>query len=615
MSIYTLTYSDPNRIPSQLTLEIGQVDYTHDIALFGTAATEWAPDLQQGLLFLLENFAYSSPPLRPTYGQTWYDFSEEALKIYRPNYENSPSVDEWSIQDLVHYGPTEPQPPGKLWFDTSVNDLKIHTGNDYLSSPANIGSYEVILANFLRLSGGTITGSVTMRGVAGTAPSLTTPEITTQNLKIKNGIINANQTGLFVSDGVSILGSNAASLLFKSGDDADIGNINLDTTRPVFLKGGTSAVMFDNGQTYTGTVLILSYDTIIRAGFCDDGLILAGPLSVESCSVRNVGMRLVPNTTDAINRDYYNTQTATLAGMQPILELDGTNSMEAPLEVDKVSVVEVGGVSSLTLKQTNGDVVDIQESFIQNDNGVLKLINSSSATLFPVSPATAYEFNGTSHILGTDLTPGVIQGIKTTAVGDDTDGVSRGFATSLISNDADGEFNSAAAWGKLKVDVNGDLTLINSFNILDVAMDGNGKDIVVSFENQLPNENYIVILSPLKDQKKRIVIDSSGGNFDPGDPARLGWTLDGDAINADTHKGLWLYEVGAFDKTQSSFLIKTKVTSNATLDYDHTSNKFSAGTYVRRSRVMSNGAFSQKFSKDWTSPPRETVYNFVVYKT
>jgi hypothetical protein len=65
------------------TVADGQIDtLSSDITLVGKNYSGFGEALNENLVKLLENFANSSRPERPTRGQIWFDTTESKLKVY-----------------------------------------------------------------------------------------------------------------------------------------------------------------------------------------------------------------------------------------------------------------------------------------------------------------------------------------------------------------------------------------------------------------------------------------------------------------------------------------------------------------------------------------------------
>ncbi len=60
----------------------GTIDSTLDIKLIGKNYAGYGEVQNENLVFMLENFASTSPPARPVKGQLWFDSGNSKLKFF-----------------------------------------------------------------------------------------------------------------------------------------------------------------------------------------------------------------------------------------------------------------------------------------------------------------------------------------------------------------------------------------------------------------------------------------------------------------------------------------------------------------------------------------------------
>ena len=87
----------------------------------------------ENFLYLLENFANSSPPSNPVTGQVWYDSGNRKLRFHDRNYTGgSPEPEtyaKWrSVGAEVGSIPPGGMAVGDFWFDTGAKQLKAYVG-------------------------------------------------------------------------------------------------------------------------------------------------------------------------------------------------------------------------------------------------------------------------------------------------------------------------------------------------------------------------------------------------------------------------------------------------------------------------------------------------------
>lgn len=103
---------------AQLTVVAdGTIDTTLDIKLIGKNYAGYGEVQNENLVFMLENFANSSPPPRPISGQLWYDTGSSKLKFYDGSKFRTTGGAE--VSTTAPTGLTE----GDFWFNTSTRQL------------------------------------------------------------------------------------------------------------------------------------------------------------------------------------------------------------------------------------------------------------------------------------------------------------------------------------------------------------------------------------------------------------------------------------------------------------------------------------------------------------
>jgi hypothetical protein len=146
---YTLNWSNDTLKPP-FTLVGGTIDTTTtSLALTGKGSVNWGERVQENLIRLLENFASSSAPPHPTKGQNWYNPTTSRLSYYLdPTWSELATTSD--ITGLFYRGPTPPPPPslpGRFWYDTANDLLKVYTNEGHwayfalgLNSPTGAGA-------------------------------------------------------------------------------------------------------------------------------------------------------------------------------------------------------------------------------------------------------------------------------------------------------------------------------------------------------------------------------------------------------------------------------------------------------------------------------------------
>ena len=111
---------------TQLTvLDDGTINTSTSLGLIGRNYFGYGEQQNENFVFLLENFANENPPLRPLKGQTWFDTTENLLKIYNGT--------AWSVvgSAVVASNAPESATVGSLWLKTPSNVLYAYNGNTW----------------------------------------------------------------------------------------------------------------------------------------------------------------------------------------------------------------------------------------------------------------------------------------------------------------------------------------------------------------------------------------------------------------------------------------------------------------------------------------------------
>lgn len=106
-------------------LEDGSINTSTSLGLIGRNYFGYGEQQNENFVFLLENFANVNPPLKPIKGQTWFDTTENLLKVY-----NGAA---WSVVGSAVVSETAPTTAtvGSLWLKTPSNVLYAYNGNTW----------------------------------------------------------------------------------------------------------------------------------------------------------------------------------------------------------------------------------------------------------------------------------------------------------------------------------------------------------------------------------------------------------------------------------------------------------------------------------------------------
>jgi hypothetical protein len=152
----------------QSGLADGIVDNTTSLNLIGRNTTNFGISQNDNFLWLLENFANSTPPSRPIVGQVWFDKSVDKLKL------NVYDGTVWKSAPSLQYSNTATnQTLGDFWYDTGANQLSIKTESGYLAiGPANNAASAGKLSQAVTINGVSFDGSTSITITASTTGEL-----------------------------------------------------------------------------------------------------------------------------------------------------------------------------------------------------------------------------------------------------------------------------------------------------------------------------------------------------------------------------------------------------------------------------------------------------------
>ena len=131
-----MPYTINNSSGAQVTVVAdGTIDSTLDIKLIGKNYAGYGEVQNENFVFLLENFANSTQPLRAIAGQMWYDSSNKKLKFYDGSKFRTTGGAE--IGGLQPTGLTV----GDFWWDSLNNQLYAYNGTGFtLIGPQSVGA-------------------------------------------------------------------------------------------------------------------------------------------------------------------------------------------------------------------------------------------------------------------------------------------------------------------------------------------------------------------------------------------------------------------------------------------------------------------------------------------
>jgi hypothetical protein len=122
-----------------IVLEDGTIDTSTTLGLVGRNYVGYGETQNENFVWLLENFANSSPPARPLQGQTWYNSDTKLLHVY--------DGAKWVVVGAAVLSLTAPEDaaPGELWLNTTSNQLYVWDGVAWqFIGPENVAGFSGI---------------------------------------------------------------------------------------------------------------------------------------------------------------------------------------------------------------------------------------------------------------------------------------------------------------------------------------------------------------------------------------------------------------------------------------------------------------------------------------
>ena len=112
----------------------GTINTTSSLTFIGKNYAGYGEKQNDNFLWLLQNFASTSQPVKTTTGQTWFNNTTSALKL------NVFDGGGWKTLAVNQVGPTSAGGQttvgtptlGDMWYDTVNNQLKVYNGSNYI---------------------------------------------------------------------------------------------------------------------------------------------------------------------------------------------------------------------------------------------------------------------------------------------------------------------------------------------------------------------------------------------------------------------------------------------------------------------------------------------------
>jgi hypothetical protein len=241
-------------------LEDSTVDTSTSLGLVGRNYFGYGETQNENFLFLLENFANSSPPQRPVRGQLWFNTESQQLNIYT---QTSNTEFQWVVVGSAVISDTAPsnKSPGSFWLKSPGNVLYVWTGADWTfigpETAEGFGTTRAVSTTLLDTSN--VSHAVIIFYVDGKPQAICASESFTINQSNPQTGFSTLVQGITLSTSAKIKSNleGVADSSIKLETPRLINGIAFDGTQNVIVKANTtwklSSGQYLNGDDFDGS--------------------------------------------------------------------------------------------------------------------------------------------------------------------------------------------------------------------------------------------------------------------------------------------------------------------------------------------------------------------------
>lgn len=247
---YTITKTDGSTL---IQLVDGEFDQTRtDLTLVGRNTSSYGQYLNENFVWLLENFANTTPPINPISGQLWFDQTENRLKVY-----DGTGFKVTGGTILAAYAPSSIS-AGDIWIDSTRQQLYFNDGvSTKLAGPiwtADQGVTGLTTSDVLDTVG--VGHTILTLSVAGTPLGIFSKDsfIPASPIAGYTGSVETGfNVGTFPGTAFNVLASKASSLIAADGtvltaadflsstnDSSTTGTVSIQNVIPLILGESSS---------------------------------------------------------------------------------------------------------------------------------------------------------------------------------------------------------------------------------------------------------------------------------------------------------------------------------------------------------------------------------------
>ena len=376
---YVINKSDGTALT---TLQDATVDNSTRLTLVGRNYIGYGEAQNENYLFLLENFAHDTAPLRPIQGQLWFDNTTNVMKVYDGT--------QWVAVGSATISATPPQDPpsGSFWFKTPSNTLHTWDGSQWVFiGPETSEGFGVTRARSTTLLSDT---------------NITYPVIMLTVNDVVIGILSSSPFTIGPANPVAGFSDLDAGLTLNSSVYAK-GTLhgNADTATKLETRRNINGVLFDGSADITlkasTTNKLISGDYIVGSDFDGSSQLT---WSVDATSANTMGKVVARNSSGGFAAGLI---TADLAG-------DVTGSITGSTGTFSGTVTAARFVGA-TLSGNSLTATELQTP--RNINGVA--FNGSKDITVPASARTLTDTTIANSVIYSSLqTVGTLAGLSVT---------------------------------------------------------------------------------------------------------------------------------------------------------------------------------------------------------
>ena len=268
------------------TITDGTIDNTTSLTLFGKSYSGFGELLNEDLVKLLENSASTSAPTAPLKGEVWFDTTVNQLKVY----DGTSFKPTGGAKSSAGTAPTSPS-VGDLWLNTTTSQLFVYTGQTYAAWQAFSG-WELAGPEFT--SGQTLSGFKIETVTATNSVNYVVAFMYSGNIRVACVSQNAEFTPQSAITGFATiypgitLNSTLGAVFSGTTTSTTHVNVSSTTNTSASIIAGGNFLRSDAADTTTGAITIAA-DTGLIVGAGSDLRLTVSDINATIANVSEDG--------------------------------------------------------------------------------------------------------------------------------------------------------------------------------------------------------------------------------------------------------------------------------------------------------------------------------------